>query len=66
MNDETDKPATELGGDSRTGVPLKRYQGRVKVRYLKGKEALEFRKRMGLDSSSIIIGNTIFGNKTLS
>ena len=66
MKDETDKPATKLGRDSRTGTPLRRYQGQVKVKHLKGKEALEFRKRMGLDSSSLIIGNTIFGNKTLS
>ena len=59
MNDETDKPATELGGDSRTAVPLKRYQGRVKVRHLKGKEAAEFRERMGIPSSYIVIGNVL-------
>ena len=66
MSDETDKPDPEPDLVSRIGAPLKRYKGRVKVKHLRGKEVAEFRKRMGLDSSSLIIGNTIFGKKTLS
>jgi len=43
----TDKPAT--------------YKGKIKVKHLKGKEAEDFRKRMGLPSSYLVIGPCIKG-----
>jgi hypothetical protein len=40
---------------------LKRYKGRVKVKYLPPEEAHEFNQRMGIPSSYLVIGNTIKG-----
>ena len=40
---------------------LKPYKGKVKVQYLNVQEAGEFRERMGLSSSYLVIGNTIKG-----
>jgi len=39
------------------------YQGKVKVQYLNVKEAEEFRERMGLSHSYLVIGNTIKGGR---
>jgi hypothetical protein len=39
--------------------PLQPYKGKVPQQILRGKEALEFRERMGLSSSSLIISNKL-------
>jgi hypothetical protein len=39
--------------------PLQPYEGKVPQQILRGKEALEFRQRMGLSSSSLIISNKL-------
>ena len=44
------------------GVP-KPYQGKVKVQHLNVKEAEEFRERMGLSRSYLVIGDTIKGGR---
>ena len=44
------------------GVP-KPYQEKVKVQHLNVQEAGEFRERMGLSSSYLVIGNTIKGGR---
>jgi hypothetical protein len=59
-NDKTEEqPSPEIQPE---GAP-KPYQGKVKVRHLNVKEAGEFRERMGLHRSYLVIGNTIKGGR---
>jgi hypothetical protein len=59
-NDKTEEqPSPEIQPE---GAP-KPYQGKVKVQYLNVKEAEEFRERMGLPRSYLVIGNTIKGGR---
>jgi hypothetical protein len=59
-NDKTEEqPSPEIQPE---GVP-KPYQGKVKVQHLNVQEAEEFRERMGLSSSYLVIGNTIKGGR---
>ena len=59
-NDKTEEQASL--GIQLTKVP-KHYQGKVNVQYLNVKEAEEFRERMGLPRSYLVIGNTIKGGR---
>ena len=63
MTKDNDKTEEQPSPEIQPEGALKPYQGKVKVQYLNVKEAGEFRERMGLPRSYLVIGNTIKGGR---
>ena len=63
MTDNNDIIDEQASPEIQPGGAPKPYQGKVKVQYLNVKEAEEFRERMGLPRSYLVIGNTIKGGR---
>lgn len=49
----------ERSGTSPKSKSLPRYEGKVPRQILRGKEAREFRERMGLSSSALVISSKL-------
>ena len=63
MTKENDTTKEHASPETQPNGAPKPYQGKVKVQYLNVKEAGEFRERMGLPRSYLVIGNTIKGGR---
>jgi len=63
MTDNNDITEEQVSAETQPNGVSKPCQGKVKVQYLNVKEAEEFRERMGLSHSYLVIGNTIKGGR---
>ena len=63
MTDNNDIIDEQVSPETQPNGAPKPYQGKVKVQYLNVKEAEEFRERMGMPRSYLVIGNTIKGGR---
>ena len=63
MTNDNDKTEEQPSPKTQPNGAPKPYQGKVKVQHLNVKEAEEFRERMGLPRSYLVIGNTIKGGR---
>ena len=61
MTKENDITEEQASPETQPEGAPKPYQVKVKVQYINVKEAEEFRERMGLPRSYLVIGNTIKG-----
>ena len=63
MTDNNDITEEQVSAETQPNGVSKPCQEKVKVQYLNAKEAEEFRERMGLSCSYLVIGNTIKGGR---
>ena len=63
MTDNNDIIDEQVSSETQPNGAPKPYQGKVKAQYLNVKEAEEFRERMSLPRSYLVIGNTIKGGR---
>ena len=59
MAKEKDSKQAENSETSPKSKPLPRYEGKVPRQILRGKEAREYRERMGLSNSALVISKRV-------